>query len=131
MKTPFFINIMQNSLKPSAKRLYPNGEWDLMQDNDLKHASGDAEKFMADNGITWDRTPAESPDINPMENIFAEMKWYLRSKVKPKTLDGLRHGIKKFWRTVDVNKCNRSITCTKLFLPLLRRKDIQLGTRLE
>lgn len=78
---------------------------------------------MEDNGITWWKTPAESPDCNPMENMFAEMKWYLRAKVKPKTLRGLVHGIKKFWRTVDIEKCNRYIDHLYKVIPAVVAKN--------
>lgn len=51
----------------------------------------------------------ESPDLNPMENIFADMKWYLKANIKPKNQRQLIFGIKRYWRSVTVDKCDRYI----------------------
>ena len=44
-----------------------------MQDNDPKHTSRRAKKFFEDN-INWWRTPPGSPDANPIENLWHELK---------------------------------------------------------
>lgn len=51
------------------------------RDNDLKHCSSVAKQFFKDNNINW-RTPPESPDINPIENLWHELKEFLRARVK-------------------------------------------------
>ena len=59
--------------------------------------------------VNWWWTPPESPDLNPIENLWHELKEYLRRGVKPQTKDQLRQGILKFWETVTVDKCARYI----------------------
>ena len=39
-------------------------------------------------------TPPESPDLNPIEDLWRELKYYLESKVKPTTKQELVDGIK-------------------------------------
>ena len=80
-----------------------------MQDNDPKHTSRHAKLFIEEKGINWWKTPAESPDLNPIENLWHELKEYIRREVKPKTKEQLIDGIQAFWSTVDVQKCRKYI----------------------
>ena len=41
-----------------------------MQDNDPKHTSRRAATFFEEEGVHWWRTPPESPDMNPIENLW-------------------------------------------------------------
>ena len=39
---------------------------------DPKHTSRVAQQFYMDSDINWWKTPAESPDMNPIENLWRE-----------------------------------------------------------
>ena len=80
-----------------------------MLDNDPKHTSRIAKQVFEDNGINWWKTPAESPNLNPIENLRYE---YILCKVKPKTKRQLVDGILAFLKTVDIVKCNKYISDT-------------------
>ena len=75
-----------------------------MQDNDSKHNSKAAKAFLEANGVLWWKTPPEYPDCNPIENLWHELKEYVRREVKPKTKEELMEGILNFWRTVGIRK---------------------------
>lgn len=47
-------------------------------------------------------TPASSPDLDPIENVWPAMKTYLRSVVKPKKKEELVQGIVSFWNTLSL-----------------------------
>ena len=49
----------------------------LMADNDPKHNSVAAQDLLVDNCINWWRIPAESLDINPIENLWQELKKFV------------------------------------------------------
>ena len=53
--------------------------------------------------------PPESPNLNPIENLWHELKEFIRWEVKPKTKDELVSGILRFWATVDFVKCQKYI----------------------
>ena len=88
-----------------------------MQDNDPKHTSGHIKAFLSEKGVNWMQTPAESPDLNPIENLWHELKEYLRREVKPKNKEQLVNGILTFWTTVDIQKCTKYIRHLRKVIP--------------
>jgi len=44
-------------------------------------------------------TPAESPDCNTIENVWAGMNAFLPNEYKPHNLESLKDGIQVFWKT--------------------------------
>ena len=110
MDAPLFVDILDSTLVPFIAEKYGRGHR-LMQDNDPKHASLYARSFYDRKGINWWKTPAESPDLNPIENLWDELKEFIRREIKPHTKDELVLGIKQFWKTVDVSKCTRFAQC--------------------
>ena len=116
MDAEMYTEILSKTLKPFIDDVYPESHR-LFQDNDPKHTSRLASKFFEENGINWWKTPPESPDCNPIENLWHELKEYLRREVKPKTKEELIHGIQAFWTTVDREKCQRYIRHLRHVLP--------------
>ncbi len=88
-----------------------------MQDNDPKHTSRIGKKFLEDNGIHWWKTPPESPDANPIENIWHELKYFICWEVKPKNKEELIEGIIEFWKTVNKEKCSKYIKYLRKVVP--------------
>lgn len=108
MNAPLFVSILDKTLLPFLCQRLPEGHR-YMQDNDPKHTSRMAASFFEDNGINWWKTPAESPDLNPIENLWHELKEYLRREIKPRTKQELIDGILKFWATITIAKCRKYI----------------------
>lgn len=116
MKKELYVEILKTTLLPFLKDVYPQGH-KLMQDNDPKHASIYAKTWMTENNVNWWKTPPESPDLNPIENLWHELKEFIRREVKPKKKEELVEGIRTYWRTVDVLKCNKYINHLHKVLP--------------
>ena len=93
---------------PFINNVYPNGHR-FVQDNDPKHVSRSTKEFMTTNGINHWVTPPESPDMNPIENMWAALKHHLSRYVKPRTQQELIRGIEDYWGSVTPYSCNRYI----------------------
>ena len=108
MDADLFCNVLETTLVPFIRNKLPDHRF--MQDNDPKHTSRRAQAFFEKESINWWRTPPESPDLNPIEDLWHELKFYLESKVKPRNKQELVDGIKKFWeRKVTPEKCAKYI----------------------
>ena len=80
-----------------------------MVDNDPKLTSKAATQFLEESDVYWWCTPAESPDLNPIENLWHEIKEILRLEMKPKTKEELGISVQNFWMTVNLAKCRKYI----------------------
>lgn len=116
MNAPLFIQILDKTLLSFLSERLPQGH-KYMQDNDPKHTSRCAQSFFADNSIVWWKTPPESPDLNPIENMWHELKEYIRREVKPHLKQELIDGIVKFWDTVSIAKCRKYINHIHKVIP--------------
>lgn len=118
MNASLYCQILRETLLPFIQEKFPTPiTHRFMQDNDPKHTSRAAQQFYIESGINWWRTPAESPDMNPIENLWHELKEYMRREVKPTNKQELVDGITNFWTTVDVRKCCRYINHLRKVLP--------------
>ena len=61
--------------------------------------------------------------MNPIENMWHELKEYIRREVKPRTKSELVQGISDFWATVDANMCKKYIGHLRKVLPKVIELD--------
>ena len=65
--------------------------------------------FKDKNSINVLRWPANSPDLNPIENVWGLLKLKIRAK-QPKSINGLKRLINKEWKSFDNSYCENLIT---------------------
>ena len=74
---------------------------------------------MAREQITQLECPPSSPDLNPIEMVWADLKGTLRNKVKPRTKEELIAGIRDYWCQLTVGRCANFINHMHKALPLV------------
>lgn len=113
---------METTLLPFIQQYYPDGHR-LMQDNDPKHVSRSTRQWMEERNVNHWVTPPESPDMNPIENIWAALKHHIRRRVKPRNQEELLNGIVEFWNGLTVEQCNKYIDHLYKVVPKVIEKD--------
>ena len=86
-----YVNILAENLEDSAKILKLN-DYYFQQDNDLKHTSKLTKEFFNLKNIKKLDWPSQSPDLNPIEHIWAHIKMKLSEK-PPKDINQLKQYI--------------------------------------
>ena len=78
MNADQYVDILEENLLPSLEEFETSTE-DLIfqQDNDPKHTSKKAQKWMKDNNIPLLDWPPQSPDISPIEHLWHHIKMEL------------------------------------------------------
>ena len=100
-----YTKILEAGLLPLIQEKFEGGHR-FQQDNDPKHVSRFARNFFEEKGINWFKTPPESPDLNPIENVWGSMKQFLRNEYKPTNLEDLKKGIRTFWKRMTPTVCS-------------------------
>ena len=111
-----YKTILEQGLIPFLHDVYPGGHR-LMQDNDPKQISNWISHILDEKEVNWWKTPLESLDCNPIENLWHELKEYLIREVKPSRKADLVAGIDLFWETMDIAKCQKYIRHLRKALP--------------
>lgn len=123
MDAELYTKILSAALLPFMRK-FPEITFRFQQDNDPKHTSRVAKDYLARNGINWWCTPAESPDLNPIERVWSHLKQYLTYTVKPHIKETLVNGIKQFWREkLTIMQCRKYINHIRRVVPVIIEKQ--------
>lgn len=102
-----YVNILANNLKHSAE-LLGHENWVFQQDNDPKHTSNRAKSFFAKKRIEVLEWPSQSPDLNPIEHLWAFIKSKLKGE-KFKNKNDLSIAVETIWYGISKDFCAKLV----------------------
>ncbi len=104
-----YQEILEHFMLPSADKLYGDADFIFQQDLAPAHTAKGTKSWFNDHGVTVLDWPANSPDLNPMENLWGIVKRKMRD-TRPNNADDLKAAIKETWASIPPQQCHKLIT---------------------
>lgn len=95
-----YINLLESTLIPWSENIFPDGFYIMYHDNARPHVGHESIKWMEDHIPEIQASPPFSPDLNPIEMVWAIIKNKVE-KTKPKNFTELEKKIRIAWDDIE------------------------------
>ncbi len=104
-----YQEILEHFMLLSADKLYGDADFIFQQDLAPAHTAKGTKSWFNDHGVTVLDWPANSPDLNPIENLWGIVKRKMRD-TRPNNADDLKATVKETWASIPPQQCHKLIT---------------------
>ena len=102
-----YVNILERIMLSWAENEMPL-KWVFQQENDPKHASKGAKLWFQANKVSVMQGPAQSPDLNAIENVWGKVKAAV-NEANHKDTNELWDVVCAAWTAIPVERCNKLV----------------------
>ncbi len=106
---PIYQYILEHFMLSSADQLFKDADFIFQQDLAPAQTAKSTKSWLNDHGVGVLDWPANSPDLNPIENLLGIVKRKMRNK-RPKNADELKATVKETWASIPPQQCHKLIT---------------------
>ena len=97
-----YISIIDDNLWPVIARHFPDENYTFMDENGPMHGANVVREYMENNNIHHKEWPVQSPDINPIENIWLKLKRDIEPQaVNIQTQNDLIAVVRRCWESIE------------------------------
>lgn len=108
MDSAQYVAILKSNLKASTRKLRMGSQFIFQQDNDPKHTSILAQKYLQENSIEMLQWPSQSPDLNPIEHLWSILENKIGAR-SCKTKEELIIKIRESWMSITQNETKKLV----------------------
>ncbi len=99
MNAAKYRDILDENLLQSAQDLRLGRRFTFQQDNDPKHTAKITKEWLHNNSVTVLEWPSQSPDLNPIEHLWRDLKMAVHQRL-PSNLTELERICKEEWQRI-------------------------------
>ncbi len=111
MDADLYVGILEDELQQSIKYFKKRCQDVIFQqDNNPKHTSKKAKTWLQDHRIKVMDWPAQSPNLNPIEHLWQQLKQRLASyEHSSQGINELQERVEREWEEIDASVCQKLI----------------------
>ncbi len=102
-----YQDFLEHFMLSSADKLYRDADFIFQQDLAPAHTAKGTKSWLNDHGVTVLDWPANSPDLNPIENLWSIVKRKMRD-TRPNNADELKATVKETWASIPPQQCHQT-----------------------